>query len=234
MTNEELRALYLKDLREGVNPMNGKKKVHRPDQWARINEELVEGMAEAPLNWKEVLLQAWRGERDVWVWSDIHFGHHNIIRYCGRPFPNTTLMNQCLEGNYKNVVKPQDICIFGGDIAFMPRADVEAILTRLPGKKILVVGNHDIHHGGLTRYMGFAEYHVAFVMPIEDEGFELLFTHYPLDVVPNGCINVHGHIHNHLIGGRHINMCVEHTNYAPKNIKDIITYGKALYEKFDL
>ena len=30
---------------------------------------------------------------EVWFTSDTHFGHENIIRYCGRPFCNAEEMN---------------------------------------------------------------------------------------------------------------------------------------------
>lgn len=233
VTNEKLRELYLEDLQHGVDAVTGRRKIRDINEWKAIDQELLEGHAQLPVDWKTVLLQVWRGERDVWVWSDIHFGHKNIIKFCNRPYPNVGMMNQCLEGNYLNVVKPQDIVIWGGDIAFMKRHEVEEILTRLPGYKVMVVGNHDIHHRQLVRYMGFAEYHLCFTMPIEDEGFDLLFTHYPLNEVPEKCFNVHGHIHQHLAGHRNINMCVEHTNYAPKNLKDIIAEAKKRYEKYD-
>ena len=233
VTDQKLREMYIQELQEGVDPVTGRKKVRDIQTWKDINAELLEGMADKPVDWKNVLLEVWRKERNVWVWSDQHFGHKNIIRFCNRPYPNTDLMNQCMEGNYNNVVQPNDIVIWGGDVAFMNRHDMEKILVRMPGRKILIVGNHDIHHRQLIRYMGFAEYHMCFVMPIEDEGFDLLFTHYPMMDIPQNCFNVHGHIHNNLAGPRNINMCVEHTNFAPKNLRDIIAEAKKRYEKYD-
>ena len=39
----------------------------------------------------------------------------------------------------------------------------------------------------------------------------LLMTHFPLRRVPEGCVNLHGHLHNATVqdSTRHINVCVE-------------------------
>ena len=49
----------------------------------------------------------------------------------------------------------------------------------------------------------------------------LLVTHVPLVVVPDGCVNVHGHHHNFrpLEIGRWINVSVEHTGYRPLDVR---------------
>jgi calcineurin-like phosphoesterase family protein len=196
-------------------------KVREIYHWKQIKTFLAEG--ETP---RVVGLDPF-GATNIHVWSDIHFGHGNIIKYCNRPFPDRRLMDQCLMGNYQNVVKHDDIVIWGGDIGFMKEHDINHILNQLPGYKIQIVGNHDIHRDGRVYELAFNERHLCFVLNVEDVDFEyqLLFTHYPLDPtnVPDGCYNVHGHIHNHLVpGNKHINMCVEHTGYRPMNIKEVL------------
>lgn len=233
MDYNTLRTTYLDDLREGYDPTHGKKKVRYIDQW----EKLFPIITTEQVIWEDVLLRVWKGELNIWVWSDIHFGHKNIIRYTGRPYPNHDLMNQCLIGNYLNVVQPQDIVIWGGDITFMNVPQTIDMIDPLPGRKVLVYGNHDIDHKGVLTGIEkvFDECHLCFPIPVIDEDITLLFTHYPMDDtnIPTRCVNVHGHIHQHLAGGKHINMCVEHTNYAPKNLKDVILTAKQLVQKYD-
>ena len=214
LTNEDLRELYLKDLAM-PDTYHGqtKPKVRNIRAWRNAATFLAEGK-------EPRVLDTLYGTPKIYIWSDIHFGHGNIIKYCNRPFPDRKLMNACLIGNYQNVIKDDDIVIFGGDIGFMKEHDINHILNQLPGYKILIYGNHDFHRDGRVYNLAFNERHLCMVMNIDvtDFEFQLLFTHYPLDPtnVPEGCYNVHGHIHDKVVpGNQHINMCVEHTGYKP-------------------
>ena len=87
--------------------------------------------------------------RRIFVISDTHFYHTNIIKYCNRPFTNIEEMNAQLIKNWNNVVNPADIVIHCGDFAFTP-ANKEAaiqrltgIIKQLSGHIILIKGNHD-------------------------------------------------------------------------------------------
>jgi calcineurin-like phosphoesterase family protein len=170
--------------------------------------------------------------QDVWVLSDPHLGHNNIIKYCDRPFANVDAMNNALIHNYLDVVKPTDVVIFGGDIAFMGKDKVNAILGRLPGYKIQIVGNHDINRDGQVIEYAVDERHICYVVDVIDGDmeFQLLFTHYPMDVVPPNCVNVAGHIHNNHANPWNIIICVEHTNYAPMNLKTVIQKARTYLE----
>jgi calcineurin-like phosphoesterase family protein len=168
------------------------------------------------------------GSPRIFVWSDLHFGHNNIIKYAERPFPNTDLMNACLIGNYLNAVTANDIVIFGGDIGFMSENKINDILNSLPGYKIQIIGNHDIHRNGKLYELAFDERHASYVIDVDDvdASYQLLFTHYPMNDVPSGCINVHGHIHQKPAPSkRHFNMSVECTNYAPCPLSTVLTLG---------
>ena len=51
----------------------------------------------------------------------------------------------------------------------------------------------------------------------------LVLTHLPLRKVPAGAVNVHGHLHR--AGGptdRHVNVSVEHTDYAPVGLTYVL------------
>lgn len=165
--------------------------------------------------------------------SDTHFFHDNIIQYCGRPFANAELMNECLIDNWNSVVKPGDKVYHLGDVAIGTEMYTElgTLLAKLHGSKRLVVGNHDdisfLTKGGwfkkVSMWRVFTEYN-------------LLLTHVPVHessiherIVVAGGINVHGHIHNHdSPKGPYFNACVEKNNYTPIHIEDILAKHKEL------
>ena len=81
----------------------------------------------------------------TWVWSDLHLNHGEIIRQCGRPFATAEEMNEALLDRWRLYVRPGDTIVNGGDAAWpgtLGRAFRERI-ARLPGRKVLVVGNYD-------------------------------------------------------------------------------------------
>ena len=57
--------------------------------------------------------------RNTFLFSDPHFDHANIIRYCKRPFKNVELMNKTILNNYNKVVKDNSLVFFLGDMAFL-------------------------------------------------------------------------------------------------------------------
>jgi calcineurin-like phosphoesterase family protein len=78
-----------------------------------------------------------------WFTSDLHFGHENIIRYCGRPFASVEAMNLGLVSRWNETVGLSDEVWVLGDFA-MGRIDESLRLVGLlNGTKTLVPGNHD-------------------------------------------------------------------------------------------
>lgn len=54
----------------------------------------------------------------IWVTSDSHFNHANIIALCNRPFTCVDIMNECLIENWNARVSKEDLVIHCGDFAF--------------------------------------------------------------------------------------------------------------------
>lgn len=222
ITTEQLRNIYLEDLkRPDVHHGRDKAKVHNIAPWRDMVPYSKTG------TFVDLSDKFYTKGSTIFVWSDIHFGHQNIIKYCNRPFRDKDHMTQQMLTNYQNIIGDNDIVIFGGDIGFMKEPAINSLLDQMPGYKIQILGNHDLHRDGSLYNLNFDERHLCFPLYIPDitmvsgsvKSFTLLFTHYPLDTIPDDCINVHGHIHDRLVGDRlHLNMCVEHTKYQPKSL----------------
>ena len=80
----------------------------------------------------------------VWFTSDTHFGHENIIRFCGRPFRNAEEMNAELIRRWRETVPDNGIVFHLGDFAHGGSRLWNDILFALTGRKYLILGNHDI------------------------------------------------------------------------------------------
>jgi calcineurin-like phosphoesterase family protein len=167
---------------------------------------------------------------DIFVISDTHFNHAAILTfkdYAGKPprtFDSVDQMNECMMDNWVSTVKPNDTVIHCGDVLFGENKVewLEANFAKLPGKKRLVLGNHD---------------NVKFLSPffkdiqlwIQMDRF--IFTHTPLHSTTlsethrfdaEDLLNVHGHIHSNASPeGPYKCVCVEQINYTPLNIEEL-------------
>ncbi len=79
----------------------------------------------------------------IYYISDTHFGHENIITLCSRPFESVEAMDALLIEKWQNKVRPQDEVYLVGDFAYRNKKSFVSYLEQLPGKKHLIVGNHD-------------------------------------------------------------------------------------------
>lgn len=173
--------------------------------------------------------------------SDHHFGHSNIIEFCGRPFrkpmthvdghlmtecQNMTIadaaaMDEAMVTRHNAVVKPSDHVYFLGDVA-MKRQNL-AIVHRMNGHKRLIFGNHDIFDYEEYVKAGFEK---LMAMRYFDG---IMMTHVPIHPESMGRFkaNAHGHVHNNTVmlgdkpDPRYINLSVEAINYTPISLEEI-------------
>lgn len=165
----------------------------------------------------------------LWMWSDLHLGHDNIIRYTNRPFADTEAMDAALYGNWDAAVGDEATLLFVGDVA-MRGAVGEHTWQRIRAgrgaRKHLVVGNHDLTGSGKLRVAGFDDVNALLCVAGDPP---LVFTHMPLEVVPQGWVNVHGHTHDEPPGrSRHINVCVEQIDYRPVQLARVRALAREL------
>lgn len=160
--------------------------------------------------------------RDIWVISDTHWGHSNIIKYCNRPFSTVDEMNHVMVENWNKTVKDEDIVYHLGDVYF----GNHSMLNSLKGRKRLILGNHD-NGKDQNLHNVFQKISVWRMFP----EFGLLLTHVPvhesslerLDGKDRySLVNVHGHIHDRPAPSKlHRNVSVEMINYTPINIEEL-------------
>lgn len=112
--------------------------------------------------------------------SDHHFDHDKILDFTERKKTVKTVeeMNAYIIKQHNNLVKPTDTVIFVGDFSFNWKADrVREILSKMHGKKILVMGNHDKTNSLSGLNLGFDL--VVTKLEMNIAGSRVIICHYP-------------------------------------------------------
>lgn len=148
---------------------------------------------------------------NIFLISDTHFGHSNIIQYCNRPFSSVEEMDEILIENWNKVVKNDDKVYHLGDVGFKSFSKLADVFSKLNGTKILIKGNHD----------GFKLSQYAQLFKDIRGSHQLagyILTHIPIhpDSISRWKGNIHGHVHNKsLQDTRYFNVSVENIEYIP-------------------
>lgn len=160
------------------------------DQFAHSREDWMGNMEWNPEN--DLGDSSGWGSR-IWVTSDTHFNHKNILVYeaANRPFANKHEMDNALIERWNERVGKDDIVLHLGDFAFAGANKIQEIVSRLNGKIYLLLGNHDRVRQFDWNSLGFAR---VFADPFMLDG-RFIFSHEPLVEVPAGKVNVFGHVH---------------------------------------
>lgn len=159
--------------------------------------------------------------KNVFVTSDTHFGHANIITYCNRPFASVEEMDEAMIARWNAVVKPEDKVYHLGDV-YMSKSygRAERTLARLNGTKVLILGNHD--NGKDQHLLKFFKRVYAYrFLP----DFQVTLTHIPIHVDSiqrRTILNIHGHTHDKgSPPGPYRSACVELHDYTPVAIEEL-------------
>ena len=218
MNAEALRTLYLEQLHNDLKPPIS----------PHVDTRTTRGMLRHTARMPGGTLQP-PGFGRTWIWSDLHIGHHDIIWHSKRPFADVRHMDNALMSAWKKTVSEEDTVICLGDLAVPAgfRGYRLNCFDTVPGGKILVFGNHDIDYTGAVCNPGFDNVHPTLYV---DSDPPLLLTHMPLERLPDGFINVHGHTHNNLapLSPFHINVCVEQLRYRPVDLNRVLALARAL------
>jgi calcineurin-like phosphoesterase family protein len=132
-------------------------------------------------------------------------------------------MNTALLQAWKSTVKNGDTIINLGDVSLkLGKEYLATVIQRLPGHKILVMGNHDRKKP--VRWWLDIGFNEVCPYPVVYEG-KYILSHAVVDIFKgSGFINIHGHIHNLESGIPNcINVSVEKTGYKPVLLEGLVS-----------
>lgn len=150
----------------------------------------------------------------LYLITDTHLGHQNMLKSCGRPARFTNLiLDSC-----RKMVRSNDTLIHLGDVAWNEEELMR--FMKLPGHKVLVRGNHDKKSTAYYMDAGFAL--VVDSMTMTLQGIRILFSHAP-QYGHTADINIHGHqhdLHYEDVFHRYWPLALEHMGYKPLPLDD--------------
>jgi calcineurin-like phosphoesterase family protein len=163
--------------------------------------------------------------------ADTHFNHKNIIKYCNRPFKSEEEMNETMIRNWNYKVTPQDTVYILGDFGF---GDLEPILKRLNGKKILILGSHDKDTVKYAQYFS----KITSLLEMREAGQKIVLCHYAMRVWSKSHYNswhLYGHSHGKLKPyGKSWDVGVDKNNFTPLSFNEIKNIMKRRPDNFNL
>lgn len=168
----------------------------------------------------QALHAAWTAGQRIWLTGDLHLGHRNVISYCDRPFHDVPSMDQAVVRQLGKVDADEWLVIVG-DVAMGDHTLSFPLLRQVPGRKVLVLGSHDITRAGLCHYLASTaddgsplfEAVLPFLFWSGHGGQQVVVSHYPLQLpelsvppfldpeAPRALplLNYHGHLHRDLL-----------------------------------
>lgn len=165
----------------------------------------------------------------IWVTSDLHFYHKNILNYSAatRPYADVDEMNEMMQVEWNSQVHPTDTVYILGDVSFSNAVKSASILSRLNGRKILIKGNHDAKLVDKAEFNQFFE-DIHDYLELNYQGFKIVMFHFPIIEWANchhGSILLHGHLHGNKSGlekFRAFDVGVDATGKVVSKLDDLI------------
>lgn len=156
-----------------------------------------------------------------YIISDLHFNHKKIIEIASRPFKSIVDMNCYLIENWNLVIKKTDTIYILGDFAFANKNMIKEIVSRLNGRKVLVMGNHDRKVNKHVKFWYEVGFDEVYRYPILYKN-NIILSHEPVSNLGRGVFNIHGHTHTIKSEMYRINVCVEQLKYKPTNLDKLV------------
>gem|GEM_PF-1308717 len=157
----------------------------------------------------------------IHIITDTHFGHKDLAtKLKVRPDD----FQERIINAWRLVVAEDDLVIHLGDVMVGKPTDWLSGIPDLPGRKVLIKGNHDKKSAQWYMNNGFEFYCETFSWQMF--GYQLLFSHEPV-FSGNFDLNIHGHLHgaahrDYPKSERHLLLSLEDSGYRPHLLKTIL------------
>lgn len=158
---------------------------------------------------------------NIFITSDTHFGHNNIIKFCKEPFTSIEQRDQVLIQNWNKKVGVNDLIYHLGDVTWYNKNKYKQIHQRLNGVKVLIIGNHD-RSEIIDVFQDNAEHYLQ----INALNKKFCLFHFPIrqwNGMFSGSYMLHGHCHGFL--GDTVRTCdvgVNNWNFTPASIEQVL------------
>lgn len=179
----------------------------------------------------------------IWVTSDLHFSHDNVIEYCNRP-TTPDEHNEWIINQLNNTIGKNDIVIHLGDF-MLSRYDrlnrIKEIMKKLNGTWYFIMGNHDnpsdfINLSNTTKHKFLGSYYELRYVN-DDLKVKVNFMHFPIEnwnQMRYGSLMLHGHTHGKSTSRVNRFDCGldAHPQHKPFNLLDLVkTSDKQFYKE---
>ena len=132
---------------------------------------------------------------ETWVRSDLHLRDRGAFESSGRRFADLRAMEARMLEAWRNNVSPDHTIVCLGDVAHPAAFDDEDLVEQLracPGRRILVLGNHDLVLRRELEEAGFRDQCAAALCAHRPRGRADAHAARP---GPSGCVHIYGHLH---------------------------------------
>lgn len=172
-------------------------------------------------------------KKNLWLTSDLHLFHSNIIKYCNRPYSNCFSMNKDIIDTINKNIHQDDLLINLGDIGFNSVKYITDELSKINCNQIFVSGNHDrksLINALIEKYIVFEKQTILDVY-FNDIHYKVHLAHNPDDIQYNNeenSIFLYGHLHDKEVKNKRFNqMNVGWDQFVrPVELKEIINIIK--------
>ncbi|MCY4119772.1 MAG: metallophosphoesterase family protein [Acidobacteria bacterium] len=158
----------------------------------------------------------------TWVWSDLHLGARGV-GFAKRQWSEVHARERTILAAWDERVRSTDTIICLGDVAepsAIRDARLVARLRECPGRRVLVIGNHDLLLLKELEEAGFREQTFAALCATDPP---VALTHAPLAQIPPGCVHLHGHLHGRGVAApRRRDVSVDVIGLAPRRLDEIL------------
>jgi len=176
--------------------------------------------------------------KTIWVTSDLHFNHKNIVKGISkwdnkdkcRSFSSLEEHDERLTSGLNLLVQSTDTLYVLGDFSFGYTSAISRARSRINCKDIiLILGNHDWriknNREALDLFTEVCKKRI-FLPPIFGQDKKIIMIHKPQSYIENNPDEyvLHGHTHTEgpTINGNRFNVGVDHHNFYPWDIKEVL------------